>query len=241
MNKTQGKTIAVIPARGGSKRIVNKNIKLFSGKPLISYSIEAALKAEIFDKIIVSTDSGTIADIAIKYGAEVPFMRPQNLADDYCPVGEVLTHAVKFLEETGLAVDYACCIYATAPMVLARDISHGLHELQKAPNFSSALAVTTFEFPIQRALRIEDGKGLKMIQTQHQKTRSQDLETCYHDAGQFFWRRCKPEVRDRRMGSLPIFIDRLRVQDIDTPEDWRVAECQLRVLKLLEEEGLAHV
>jgi pseudaminic acid cytidylyltransferase len=231
--------LAVIPARGGSKRIEDKNIRLFAGQPLIAWSIKAAIKAGIFDRIIVSTDSDKVASIAKSYRAEVPFMRPAALADDHAPIADVLKHAVRFYEAMGHKVAYSCCIYATAPMISADDIGRGLTALQSHDKHRCALAVTSFAFPIQRALTLDAEKGLKMIHPEHRLTRSQDLETCYHDAGQFFW---VDHSRDhsKNEGMLPVFIDRRRVQDIDTEEDWYVAENLHKALLMGSLRGQAH-
>lgn len=232
------RTLAIIPARAGSKRVENKNIRTFAGKPLISYSIEAAQRANIFSKIIVSTDSEAIAEIARKAGAETPFVRPPELADDHCPVGAVVEHAIEFMAKEEPPFDYVCCIFATAPMVCEKDIERGLVELKKDDKFRTALAVTTFSFPIKRALRLNAYNGLEMIEPQYRLTRSQDLEECYHDAGQFFWINNLKSQRDNLKGIKPVFVNRYRVQDIDTPEDWLAAECQFRALKMMNQEGM---
>ncbi len=224
--------VAVIPARSGSKRISDKNIKPFAGKPLICYSIKAALESKLFSSVIVSTDDENIAEIAQACGAEAPFFRPNNLADDFTPVGEVVDHCADWLTANRQRPDYLCCIYATAPMIESEDIVRGYRSLRTRKEFKQALAVTEFEFPIQRALCIDGDKGLRMIQPQYQLTRSQDLQPCYHDAGQFFWIKNSWEGVDRNLGSLPILIDRSRVHDIDTNEDWVLAEYMYRSVTL---------
>ncbi len=224
--------ICVIPARGGSKRIPRKNIRNFCGKPMISWSIEAAQKAGCFDRIIVSTDDVEIADVARAAGAEVPFMRPQNISDDFSTTGEVVIHAIDTLTENGGQFDAVCCLYATAPFVDVKDILIGLKSLE---THKFAFPVTSFAFPIQRAVKMRPEGGLEMFHPEHSKTRSQDLTEAYHDAGQFYWAR----PQDWRAGgemfgpdTLPVILPRWRVQDIDTPEDWTRAEAMFKALGL---------
>lgn len=231
-----GEILAIIPARAGSKRVVGKNIRSFAGKPLLAWSIAAARAAGIFSRIVVSTDSKEIAALAHDLGAETPFIRPAELADDFCPVGEVVKHAIEFFEQQGRPVAFVCCIFATAPMVSAADIKRGLEELRSDNTFRSALAVTTFEFPVQRALKLNAENGLEMLHPEHRLARSQDLEECYHDAGQFFWINNRYDESQDYRGIKPVFIDRRRVQDIDTLEDWQVAEYQYKVLELMRQE-----
>ncbi len=217
--------IAIIPARGESKRIPGKNIKLFAGKPIIAYSIIAAKKAEIFDKIIVSTDSHKIAEVAKAYGAKAPFMRPKELADDYTPTVPVLIHALKTIEQRGEKVDYCCCIYATAPFIQPYYIKEGFR-LIKQEKATTAFAITTYPSPIFRALGIENMR-LKMIWPKYENTRSNDLPEAYHDAGQFYWINVKKFLKDKKLysdNSVPVIIPRYQVQDIDTQEDWEMAE-----------------
>ncbi|WP_394135653.1 pseudaminic acid cytidylyltransferase [Aliivibrio fischeri] len=218
--------IAIIPARGGSKRIPRKNIKLFHGKPMIAYSIEAALKSNCFDKVIVSTDDQEIADVARFYGAEVPFMRPKNISDDYATTMDVIQHAVQWCEQQDLLITHICCLYATAPFVQAEDLQKGW-EIVQQEGVQYAFSATTFPFPIQRAIKLSDTGSVSMFSPEYELTRSQDLEESYHDAGQFYW----GEANAFRQ-KLPIFsqyarcvvLPRKQVQDIDTPEDWDLAE-----------------
>ncbi|AQG99881.1 pseudaminic acid cytidylyltransferase [Burkholderia sp. KK1] len=226
-------TVAVIPARGGSKRIPGKNTKTFGGKPIIAWSIEAALRADCFDRVVVSTDCARIADIAVEFGAEVPFMRPASLADDHTPTISVVEHALSSLE-CGPG-DLACCMYATAPFLTADDLSRGLDLLQRY-NADFAVSVTTFEFPIQRALRINADRRLAMCDPRNYLVRSQDLEETYHDAGQFYWGTAEAFLAARPIlgeGAVPVEIPRYRVQDIDTPEDWIRAEAMHAALSTL--------
>jgi pseudaminic acid cytidylyltransferase len=226
--------VAVIPARGGSKRIPHKNIKLFCGRPMIAYSIEAAKDAAIFDRIIVSTDSKEIASTAKEFGAEVPFMRPVELADDYTGTDTVTLHALKWLMEHGEKIDYICCIYATAPFVKAEHIIKG-YNLLCEKNSTSCFSVTTYSFPIFRSLKINDQDRLEMFWPEYREARSQDLTEAYHDAGQFYWADVKKYLEENQFylkDAVPVFLPRYLVQDIDTPEDWETAEKMYSVLQM---------
>lgn len=224
--------VAIIPARGGSKRIPNKNIKPFAGKPIIKYSIDAAVKSKLFEKLIVSTDSENIAEIARDEGAEVPFMRPADISDDFSPTADVLHHALTWLNNHGTQVKHACCIYATAPFVRSEDIIKG-YKLIKENQASSAFSVTTFAFPIFRSLKINEKGHLEMFWPEHELTRSNDLPEAYHDAGQFYWLDSQKFLESKKLYSadaLPVVLPRYLVQDIDTPEDWETAERMYRAL-----------
>lgn len=217
--------IAIIPARGGSKRIPRKNIKMFHGKPLISYSIEAAMKSECFNRIIVSTDDEEIAEIAIKFGAEVPFLRSNELSNDFAGTTPVIQDTILQLDDTD--IEYICCIYATAPMLSYEDICSGLNAITSKKDCNYAFSITTYDFPIQRSLLLNQENEVAMHNPELFNTRSQDLEECWHDAGQFYWGTKKAWEQ-----GLPIFssnaiglkLPRHRVQDIDTLEDWHMAE-----------------
>lgn len=218
--------IAIIPARGGSKRIPRKNIKPFCGKPIIAWSIDAALKTGCFDQVIVSTDDIEIADIASKYGAHVPFIRPDKLSDDYTGTTEVIKHAIEWYESHGHSVDLACCLYATAPFLKSEDINRGLSIIQ-SNSCDFTFSVTRYPFPIQRAIRIEKTGRVAMFNPEHFNTRSQDLEEAFHDAGQFYWGRAQAWRQGKKVftpESLPVLLPTHRVQDIDTEEDWVRAE-----------------
>jgi len=218
--------VAVIPARGGSKRVPNKNMKLFAGKPIIAYSIEAAHESGVFDRIIVSTDSGEIARVARECGAETPFLRPAELSGDFTPTAPVLLHALEWLRENGFNPAYLCCIYATAPFIRPEYIRRGF-DLVMGDGVTSAFSVTTFPFPIFRALRITDSGTVKMYWPEYEMARSNDLEEAYHDAGQFYWLDCPLFQREQKLygsHSMPVILPRYLVQDIDTPEDWETAE-----------------
>lgn len=226
--------IAVIPARGGSKRIPHKNIKEFCGKPMIAYSIEAAKNAGIFDRIIVSTDSEKIAFTAKEFGADVPFMRPCELADDHTGTDAVILHALKWLMEDREKIDYICCIYATAPFVRAEYIIKG-YNILRDNNATSCFSVTTYPFPIFRSLKINDNSRLEMFWPEYRETRSQDLTEAYHDAGQFYWADVKSYLKEKQFYSkdaVPVILPRYLVQDIDTPEDWETAEKMYSVLQM---------
>ena len=225
--------LAVIPARGGSKRIPRKNIRLFLGKPIIAWSVEAALQSGVCDRVIVSTDDAEIAAVATACGAEVPFLRPAELADDFTGTNAVVKHAISWLVERGEQVAYACCLYATAPLVQARHLEQG-YRLLVASDAAFALAVTSFAFPIQRALRITAQGRIDPFQPEHRFTRSQDLEHAFHDAGQFVWGRATAFLEDAIAYSpitLPVQLPRHLVQDIDTEEDWQRAELMARALQ----------
>lgn len=225
--------VAIIPARGGSKRIPRKNVKDFYGKPMIAWSIEAAKASGCFDKIIVSTDDSEIAHIARQLGAEIPFMRPAALSDDYTGTIPVIRHAVEWLNQNDAPVEYACCIYATAPFILPEDLKQGL-QLIKESGSSYAFSVTSYAFPIQRAVRITKNGRVAMFNPEHFQTRSQDLEEAWHDAGQFYWGTADAWCEQRAIfgeDSLPVRLPRHRVQDIDTAEDWNRAEWLFRALQ----------
>lgn len=221
--------IAIIPARGGSKRIPRKNIKEFCGKPMIAYSINAAIKSECFDEIIVSTDDEEIANVAVALGAKVPFMRPKELADDHTGTIPVICHAIETLEkQTSKKITNACCIYATAPFLQALDIKTGFNLLNHHKNAFYAFSVTSYAFPIQRAIKLNSDKSqVEMFQPEMFNVRSQDLEDAYHDAGQFYWGKRDAWLEGKSIfsvGSIPVILPRYRVQDIDTLEDWQCAE-----------------
>jgi len=225
--------VAIIPARGGSKRIPYKNIKDFCGKPMIAWSIEAAKASGCFDKIIVSTDDHGIADIAQEWGADVPFMRPSELSDDYTGTIPVMRHAIQWLDANESKVGYTCCIYAAAPFVSAYDLQSGW-ELINGSDYDYAFSVTSYGFPIQRAIRINEQGRVGMINPEHFITRSQDLEEAWHDAGQFYWGKAEAWCEERAIfdeGSVPVKLPRHRVQDIDTPEDWTRAEWLFRAMQ----------
>lgn len=224
--------VAIIPARGGSKRIPRKNIKDFCGRPMIHWSIGAAHDSGCFDRVIVSTDDDEIAEVARAGGAEAPFKRPAQLSDDHTGTGPVIAHAIDWLNQNAEPVDFACCLYATAPFVQAEDLLRGFDLLQHS-GADYTFSVTSYAFPIQRAIRITADQRVDMFYPEHFNTRSQDLEEAFHDAGQFYWGRADAW----RQGSpifgphaRPVLLPRHRVQDIDTPQDWTRAEWLFRAL-----------
>ena len=224
--------IAIIPARGGSKRIPRKNIKEFCGKPMIAWSIEAALNSGCFNHVIVSTDDEEIATVSRQHGAETPFMRPSVLADDYTGTSAVVRHAIQWFVDQDQTPDKVCCIYATAPFVQPEDLVQGARLLGEN-GCSHAFSVTTFPFPIQRAIKATENGGCTPIFPEHIGKRSQDLEETYHDAGQFYWARAETWLTGKEVfnpASRMIHLPRYRVQDIDTPEDWDRAELLFKAL-----------
>jgi len=225
--------LAVIPARGGSKRIPRKNIKLFCGKPMIAWSIEAALQSGCFDHIVVSTDDAEIAEVARQYGAQIPFMRPAELSDDHTGTTAVIAHAIKWFAAQDQTPAQVCCLYATAPFVSADDLRRGLAVLVET-GCDYAFSITSYAFPIQRAIRLNETGRVEMFNAEHFNTRSQDLEEAYHDAGQFYWGNADAWTQGRMIFSLaaaPVMLPRHRVQDIDTPEDWTRAEWMFKALQ----------
>jgi N-acylneuraminate cytidylyltransferase len=218
--------VAVIPARGGSKRIPRKNIKQFFGKPMIAWSIEAAKESGIFDRIIVSTDDDEIAHIAKEWGAEVPFIRPDELSEDHTATIPVIAHAVGWLLDHGEELEAVCCIYATAPFVDPKDITKGYEELVSG-DWAYTFSATDFSAPIFRSFKMTEAGGVEMFYPEHFNTRSQDLPEAFHDAGQFYWGRAESWCEKKIIFSTEsnaVLIPRWRVQDIDTPSDWLRAE-----------------
>ena len=225
------KNLCIIPARGGSKRIPKKNIKSFCGKPLIAYSIETALKSNLFEKVIVSTDSEEIAEVAKKYGAEIPFMRPKELSDDYSSSDDAVSHAIGFLKERGEEFRYVCTIYATAPFLQVEYLKKGFEALKNS-DAKMAFSVTSMPFPIQRTFKITPDGRCQMFTPEYFSSRSQDLEEAYQDAGQFYWEKIGCQSDDIFFGkdSIPIILPRYLVQDIDTMEDFHRAELMYKAL-----------
>ncbi len=225
--------IAIIPARGGSKRIPRKNIKDFHGKPLIAYSIETALQSKLFDKVIVSTDDEEIQSIAIKYGAEVPFLRPSNLSGDYTGTQEVIDYTIKLLEQNIGKIDFVCTIYATAPFLQTKYLEEGFNKIKKSDAIN-AFSCTSMPFPIQRTFKITDNMRCKMFTPEYYLSRSQDLEEAYQDTGQFYWTKLNKKSSKIMFSeeSIPIILPRYLVCDIDTPEDWIRAEYMYKAIHM---------
>lgn len=224
--------VAIIPARGGSKRIPRKNIKPFAGLPIIAYSIKAAQASGLFDRIVVSTDDAEIADVARSYGAEIPFIRPKELSDDHTPTIPVIAHAIQTLQTNGDVISHACCIYATAPFIRSEDIQRAYNALI-THNKHYAFPLTTFPFPIQRGVKRDENGNIEMFYPKHFTTRSQDLEEGYHDVGQFYWGSTQAWLDGKPIFSdvaTTIVLPRHLVQDIDTPEDWDRAELMHKAL-----------
>ncbi len=228
--------VAIIPARGGSKRIPGKNIREFAGKPMICHSIECALESNLFDRVIVSTDDDEISDVARAAGAEVPFRRPANISDDHTITGDVIAHAIEWQRQSGVEPTAICCIYATAPFIRQDDLRSAL-KLFESGDWSFVFAATSFVFPIQRSFQSNDDGGLEMFFPEHFTTRSQDLPEALHDAGQFYWGKPQAWLDGERIfgeNSTVVSIPSWRVQDIDTLEDWERAEIMWQVLKKIE-------
>jgi len=227
--------LAIITARGGSKRIPRKNIKEFCGKPIIAYSIEAAVKSGCFDEVMCSTDDEEIAEVAKRYGAVVPFLRSEATANDYATTADVLNEVIAEYQKCGKVFDYFCCLYPTAPFVNSQRIKDGL-ELMMAQNAAGAMPVVKYSYPIQRALRITAG-SISMREPEHLRSRSQDLEPMYHDAGQYYWYRTADFLKNPNiMTSSPVAIvtPEEEVQDIDTLDDWNMAEVKFKKLHFYE-------
>lgn len=225
-------SLAIITARGGSKRIPKKNIRSFLGKPIISYSIEAAIESKIFDEVMVSTDSQEIADVAVKYGAKVPFIRSAKNSDDHSTTADVIEEVLAEYKRQDKEYDYVCCLYPTAPFVTAEKIKDSM-EMLKSSKADSVLPVTSFSYPILRSLKIDAEGKLKMNWPENMNIRSQDLAPAYHDCGQFYCLDVKKFLVQKRLfmdNTLPIIISELEVQDIDNEEDWQIAEMKYKLI-----------
>lgn len=226
------KNLCIIPARGGSKRIPRKNIKPFMGKPIMAYSIEAALKSGIFDEVMVSTDDDEFAEVARQYGAKVPFMRSAATANDYATTEDVLIEVLDEYKKQGREFDNICCLYSTAPFVTSERLCEAFSNMQQE-NADAIFTVVAYSYPIQRCLHIVDGKiGMKW--PEYQTARSQDLETVFHDAGQFYFARV-PQLRIEKdlwmKNCIPLILPETEVQDLDTLTDWQMAEMKFHLLK----------
>lgn len=226
------RTIAIITARGGSKRIPRKNIREFCGKPILAYSVEAAVASGVFDHVMVSTDDGEIADIARKYGAEVPFLRSEKTANDYASTSDVLMEVLEEYEKRDEQFDIGCCIYPTAPFVTGEKLKNAVEKLGES-DADSLIPVTTFSYPPQRAMIMEEGR-LVFRHPEYLDSRSQDLQPHYHDAGQFYVFRTEAFRRTKKIMSgniLPLVVSELEVQDIDNLTDWKIAEMKYRLMQ----------
>jgi pseudaminic acid cytidylyltransferase len=231
---TKPLTIAVIPARGGSKRIPRKNIRLFAGRPLIAYSIDAAIQSGCFDHVLVSTDDPEIASVAREFGAATPFTRPADLADDHATTVPVIKHAVSWVQEQWGEVGQACCIYATAPFIRSSALTAARDLLVRESVTGYVFSAATFPFPIQRAFRLKPDGRVEMFHPEKYNTRSQDLEHAYQDAGQFYWGSAAAYLGEKIFfsgDSMAYVLPRHMVQDIDTLEDWKRAELMYATLR----------
>lgn len=226
------RNVAIIPARGGSKRIPKKNVKLFFGKPIIEYSIEAALESGCFSEVMVSTDDPKIAKIATKAGASVPFLRSSTTSKDKTPVGDAVLEVLDEYLKSGKKFDNFCCLFAAAPFIRAEDIKKAMRTLLKSNNINSVFTVVKYNHPVQRSFRIKNDK-LEMQWRENLFKQSQDMEPIYHDAGQFYCCRVKTFRKEQHFFSLkskPLILPETQVQDIDTIDDWRVAEVKYKML-----------
>lgn len=227
----QIKNIAIIPARGGSKRIPKKNIRNFLGKPIIAYSIDAAIKSNLFDEIMVSTDDKEIAKIAIKYGAKVPFYRSEKTANDYAGLAEVIIEVLEQYKKQNIEFENVCCILATAPFITKSDLLQSFTKLENS-NFDSVFPVVKYSFPIQRAMQFDENQ-IKLIWPENLTKRSQDLKPSFHDAGLFYWAKTNIVLKQKKLwtdNTTAIEISEQTAQDIDTPEDWKIAELKYKIL-----------
>lgn len=232
---TATQALAVIPARGGSKRIPQKNIRQFLGVPLLARTVALLQHSGVFDRIVVSTDDDEIADVAIRAGAEVPFRRPEELSSDTAATIPVIAHAILTLETSGWRGTHVCCVYPAAVFSRSSDYRQAREMLIGSPAPAYVFTAASFSHPIQRALRATDAGGCEMFWPEHRQTRSQDLEPAFHDAGQFYFGRRDAWVEARPLfspASRMLILPRYRVQDIDTVEDWERAELLARILPI---------
>ncbi len=226
------RNICIIPARGGSKRIPRKNIKDFLGKPIIAYSIETALQSSLFDEVMVSTDDTEIAEIAKNYGAIVPFMRSTENADDFATTSDVLMEVISTYKNTGKEFEYACCIYATAPLIKVEKLKRGFEKL-KNEHLNTVFPSVEFSYPIWRGLKKTPDQEFKMVWPENLNKRSQDLEPVYHDAGQWYWFKVDAFKNDQKLfgdRTSCVVLEATEVQDIDTLTDWKLAELKYELL-----------
>lgn len=222
------KNLCIIPARGGSKRIPRKNVKSFLGKPMLAYSIEAAMATNLFDEVMVSTDDDEIAEVARQYGAKVPFMRSSETANDFATTADVLHEVIDKYKELGREFDNFCCVYATAPMVQSKDIISAYNRLQSS-DFTIVYPVVQFSYPIWRCLDLAEDGSMKRHWSEYENSRSQDLPKEYHDTGTFYWHKTKKWLAGNiKVGGIEV--DETTVQDIDTESDWKIAEMKYRLL-----------
>lgn len=225
--------VAIIPARGGSKRIPRKNIRDFLGKPIIAYSIETALESGLFDEVMVSTDNKKIADVAKKFGAKVPFMRSKENANDFATTVDVIIEVLQKYQEQRKQFMNGCCIYPTAPLLKPPYIKRGYEKLINE-GFITVFPVVEYSYPIQRTLNLSGKDKVEMNWPEHLESRSQDLPKAYHDAGQFYWFKVEEILKRKKLfgnNSGAIILPNTSVQDIDTEEDWKLAEMKAKLLQ----------
>lgn len=229
------KKLAIIPARGGSKRIPKKNIKSFLGKPIIAYTIEKALESKLFDEVIVSTDDKDIAEIAIRYGAKVPFIRSLKNSDDHATTFDVIEEVLSEYKNINIFYDYICCIYPCAPFVTVEKLKNSFLKL-KSNNYDCVFPIVRFSFPIQRAVKINKSDRIVMFQPEYMQTRSQDLEASFHDVGQFYFMNTARIIKFRKLwtdNTGYIELSEMESQDIDTISDWKLAELKYKIINNL--------
>ena len=225
------KNLCVIPARGGSKRIPRKNIKPFMGKPIMAYSIEAALKSALFDEVMVSTDDKEFAEIALEHGASVPFFRSEATSNDHATTVDVLLEVVDNYKKQGKEFDTICCLYSTAPFVTSERLKEAFGKL--STHVDGCFAIVEYSYPIQRGLIINNTGFVEMMYPEHLYSRTQDLEKVYHDAGQFYFMKTVVMEKEKTVWckrSEPLVLSELEVQDLDTLTDWNLAEIKYRIL-----------
>jgi len=230
------RNLCIIPARGGSKRILRKNIKEFLNKPIIAYSIETALKSNLFNEVMVSTEDDEIANVAIKFGARVPFFRSTDSANDFSTVTHVLNEVIDHYQTIGQVFENACCLYATAPLTTIEHIKQGFEILVQKQR-DTVIPITPFTFPIWRGLKTEDDEKVKMIWPEFLNSRSQDLQEVFHDAGQWYWFSVESFIKNKKLfndNTCAIILDQIEVQDIDNLTDWKIAELKYAYLQSLK-------
>ena len=228
--------LCVIPARGGSKRIPRKNIKSFCGKPMIAYAIEAAKKTSLFDYVIVSTEDEEVASISRDFGAEVPFVRPETLADDHTATVDVIAQAIIEVENLGWNVGFVCCIYPCVPLLQSKDLAAAFELLQNTQDADYSFPITKFPSAVQRGLRLQESNLLTSFYPEYEQMRTQDFESAFYDAGQFYWGYRNSWLQNKKIhnSSAGLVIASWRVVDIDTPEDWERAELLFRAFQSME-------
>jgi N-acylneuraminate cytidylyltransferase len=227
------KNLAIIPARGGSKRIPRKNIKPFLGKPIIAYSIEAAIESKLFDEVMVSTDDEEIASISKQYGANIPFLRSEDTANDYATLADVLLEVINCYHQIEIFPENVCCILPTAPLISPSNIINVYHMLTETNSYTSIYPIVSFSYPILRSLKIDANNYLSMNYPEYVNTRSQDLEPAYHDTGTFYWIKTDALLKYKSIltpKTKGIIVDEVSVQDIDTEMDWKLAELKYKLL-----------